>query len=200
MDKQRMKTMAERVFRDVSGAMATGLAWLGTETGLFRALGDGAPRTAAALAAECGLVERYVEEWARGMVAAGYLDYDEDTACFRLPPEHAWLLASDGTDHFMGGLFAMVPPLMQVAPRVKDAFRDGGGVPFADFPDGCRQAIDVMNRGNYEHRLVDFWLQQLPDTVARLVARYHDERAPKGRVFRFQLGAYPRPRPGSGER
>jgi DNA-binding transcriptional ArsR family regulator len=39
---------------------------------------------------------------------------------------------------------------------------------------------------------------ELADAVARLVSRYHDERAPKGRVFRFHLGAYPRPR-SSGE-
>lgn len=170
MNKEKMKSMAERVFRDVAGGMAAGLAWLGTETGLFRALAGAGPMGAEALAARTGLVPRYVDEWARAMVAAGYLDYDPAGDAFILPDEHAYLLASDDTDHFMGGLFGMVPPLMTVAPRVRDAFREGGGVPFADFPGECRHAIDVMNRGNYEHRLVSFWLQQLPDTVARLEA------------------------------
>ncbi|MEQ8230691.1 MAG: methyltransferase domain-containing protein [Gammaproteobacteria bacterium] len=170
MNKEKMKSMAERVFRDVAGGMAAGLAWLGTETGLFRALAGAGPMTADALAAQTGLVPRYVDEWARAMVAAGYLDYEPADDTFTLPEEHAYLLASDETDHFMGGLFGMVPPLMTVAPRVRDAFREGGGVPFADFPGECRHAIDVMNRGNYEHRLVSYWLQQLPDTVARLDA------------------------------
>ncbi|MEQ8660426.1 MAG: class I SAM-dependent methyltransferase [Gammaproteobacteria bacterium] len=170
MDKEKMKAMAERVFRDVAGGMAAGLAWLGTETGLFRALADGGPMNTAALARHSGLVPRYVDEWARAMVAAGYLEYDPAADTFALPEEHAYLLASDDTDHFMGGLFGMVPPLMTVAPRVRDAFRDGGGVPFADFPGECRHAIDVMNRGNYEHRLVSYWLQQLPDPVARPAA------------------------------
>lgn len=35
--------------------------------------------------------------------------------------------------------------------------------------------------------------QELADAVAALVRRHHDERAPEGRVFRFYLGAYPRP-------
>jgi len=170
MDKAKMKTMAERVFRDVSGGMAAGLAWLGTETGLFRAMAGAGPLTIAELVERTGLVARYVDEWARGMVAAGYLDYEPERDRFSLPEEHAYLLASDDTDHFMGGLFGMVPPLMSVAPRVREAFREGGGVPFAEFPGECRHAIDVMNRGNYEHRLVSFWLQQLPATVARLEA------------------------------
>ncbi|MEX2480936.1 MAG: class I SAM-dependent methyltransferase [Gammaproteobacteria bacterium] len=170
MDKAKMKGMADRVFRDVSGGMAAGLAWIGTESGLFRVLDDHGPLDAPALARVSGLVERYVEEWARGMVAAGYLEYEPATETFALPAEHAFLLASDGSDHFMGGLFGMVPALMAVAPRVLEAFRDGGGVPFAEFPPSCRDAIDLMNRGNYEHRLTSYWLAQLPDVVGRLEA------------------------------
>lgn len=34
---------------------------------------------------------------------------------------------------------------------------------------------------------------ELAEAVADLVRRYHDERAPEGRRFRFYLGAYPRP-------
>lgn len=33
--------------------------------------------------------------------------------------------------------------------------------------------------------------QELADAVAALVRRYHDERAPQGRAFRFYMGAYP---------
>lgn len=34
---------------------------------------------------------------------------------------------------------------------------------------------------------------ELADTVARLVAKYHDDHAPQGRRFRLFLGAYPAP-------
>lgn len=170
MDKERIKTMVDRVYRDFAGGLAAGLAYVGTETGLFRAMADRGPMTQDAVVAATGLDARYVEEWLKGMVAAGYLDYDPAAETFALPPEHAFLLSSEGTDHFMGGVFAMLPPLMTIAPRIVESFRKGGGVPFADFAPECRAAIDLMNRGNYEHRLVDYWLKQLPDTVARLNA------------------------------
>lgn len=170
MDKDKMRAMADRVFRDVAGGMATALAFVGTETGLFRAMAGRGPMSIADVAAASGLEARYVEEWLKGMVSAGYLDYEAAAETFTLPDEHAFLLSSEGTDHFMGGMFAMVPPLLGVAPRVAESFRRGGGVPFADFAPECRHAIDLMNRGNYEHRLVDYWLKQLPDVTARLAA------------------------------
>ena len=36
--------------------------------------------------------------------------------------------------------------------------------------------------------------EELARSVAELVSKYHDEKSPKGREFRFYLGAYPRPR------
>lgn len=168
MDKEKMKQMADRSFRDVAGAMATALAWAGIESGLFRTMQDAGPMSLETLTERSGLVARYVEEWAKGMVSAGYLDYDPADETYELPVEHAFLLASEGTDHYFGGLFSIVPPIMQIAPKVLEAFHQGGGVPFSDFPLSCRSAIDLMNRGNYEHRLIDYWLQQLPDCVEQL--------------------------------
>ena len=57
------------------------------------------------------------------MTCAKYLDYDAAEQTYRLSDEHAFLLASDDTDHFMGGLFGMVPVLLRVAPRSPRRFR-----------------------------------------------------------------------------
>ncbi len=43
------------------------------------------------------------------------------------------------------------------------------------------------------HRAAFF--EELADTIAQLVARYHDDQSPDGRPFRFFLGAYPSPAP-----
>ena len=40
-------------------------------------------------------------EWLRGMTCAKYLEYDAASHTYRLPDEHAFLPASDETDHLM---------------------------------------------------------------------------------------------------
>lgn len=170
MDKDKIKAFADRVFDDMAGAMAAGLAFVGVRTGLFRAMAGRGPLDAGTVAAAAGLERRYVEEWLKGMVAAGYLSHDPDAGTYELSDEHAYLLASDDSDHFAGGLFAMVPPLLRVAPEVSECFRRGGGVPFEAYGEDGVEALDLINRGNYRHKLVDYWLPAMPDVVDELRA------------------------------
>jgi SAM-dependent methyltransferase len=144
------------------------MAYVGVKTGLFRAMVDKGPLRLDDVVAATGLQRRYVEEWLNGMAAAGYLRYDATAQTFTLPEEHGYLLASEGTDHFMGGLFSFATVLMGVAPRVAEAFRTGGGVRFDDFGPECVEALDMINAGQYEQRLNSYWLGKLPDVVQRL--------------------------------
>jgi len=140
------------------------------------------------------LQPRYVEEWLKGMVAAGYLDYDPGAQTYSLPEELAYFLAADHTDHFVGGLFAMVPPLMTVAPDVARAFAEGGGVRFERFGPDCVEALDLINRGQYEARFADYWMQSLPEAAARLRAggRALDVGCGSGAVCAALAKAFPR--------
>ncbi len=133
---------------------------------------------------ESGLMPRYVEEWLKGMTCAKYLEYDPVGETYRLPDEHAFLLASDDTDHFMGGLFSMVPVLLRVAPDVATAFAQGGGVRFEEFGSEGIVGLDLINRGQYEQRLTSYWLKALPSVTARLEAgaRVLDVGCGAGRV------------------
>lgn len=168
MDKDRIRTFADKVYGDMAGAMAVGMAYVGVKTGLFRAMSGHAAMAAEEVVRATGLQPRYVEEWLKGMAAAGYLDYDAGADAFRLPEEHAYLLSSEGTDHFMGGLFYFAPVLLGAAPRVAEAFRSGGGVRFEEFGPECVHALDLINSGQYEHRFVGYWLAKLPEVVRRL--------------------------------
>lgn len=170
MDKEKVKESIDKVFRDMSGAMSAGMAYLGTRTGLFRAMAGKGSMTLEQVVAASKLQPRYVEEWLKGMAAAGYLDYDAKTTTWRLSDEMAYFVASDGTDHFVGGMWEMVPALMKVAPKVAESFEKGGGVPFSEFGPDCVHALDLINRGQYEHRLASYWLKALPDAAAKLAA------------------------------
>jgi len=193
MDKEKTRLAVDKVFRDMAGAMAAGMAFVGTRTGLFRAMaGKGAMRLDDVVRAS-GLQRRYVEEWLRGMTSAGYLEYSAEKETYELPEEIAYFVASDGTDHFVGGMWEMVPALMRVAPRVAEAFGKGGGVPFADFGPDCVNALDLINRGQYEERFASYWLKSLPDVVARLQAggRMLDYGCGSGRVAVAIKRAFP---------
>lgn len=193
MDKEKAKAFGDKVFGDMAGAMAAGMGYVGTKTGLFRAMAGKGPLRLEDVVRECGLQPRCVEEWLKGMVCAEYLEYDPGAETFELPDEHAYLLASDQTDHFVGGLFYMVPVLLRVAPRVAEAFERGGGVRFEEYgPDGVL-ALDMVNRGQYEHRFASYWLKALPDVVQRLEAgaRVLDVGCGVGRVCVTLAKAFP---------
>jgi 2-polyprenyl-3-methyl-5-hydroxy-6-metoxy-1,4-benzoquinol methylase len=193
VDKEKAKQALDQVFRDMAGAMSAGMAYVGVKTGLFRVMANRGPMQAHDVVKASGLQPRYVEEWLKGMVAAGYLAYDPAAQTFTLPEEHAYFLASDDTDHFVGGLFAMVPPLMRVAPQVARAFAEGGGVPFEDFGPECVSAIDLVNRGQYEQRFTDYWMKALPEAAERLRAggRALDVGCGAGRVCIALAKAFP---------
>src|ERR1041384_5830969 len=204
MDREKTRAVAEQIFRDMAGAMTAGMVYLGTRSGLFRAMQGRGPMKLEDVVRASGMQSRYVEEWLKGMTAAGYLVYDPKAATHTLSDEHAYFLASDGSDHFAGGMFEMVPPLLRAAPGVAQAFEKGGGVPFEDFGPDCVAALDLINRGLYESRFTDHWLnaprapaeglKPLPDVVARLHAggRMLDVGCGSGRVCTAFARAFPK--------
>ena len=168
MDQAKTSQFADKIFSDMAGAMGMGMAYLGVKTGLFKVMAERGPVTTGELAAALGMIPRYVEEWLLGMTAAGYLECDSQAGTFSLPEEHAFLLASEGTDHYAGGLPYGAISFLWAAPRVARAFRDGGGVDFKEFPEDCHAALDLMNRGNYDNRLVPAWMREMPTVTDAL--------------------------------
>ena len=74
MEKERVKAFAEKVFGDMAGAMTSGLGFVGVKIGLFRAMAGKGALTLEAIVGMTNLQPRYVEEWLKGMVCAGYLE------------------------------------------------------------------------------------------------------------------------------
>jgi ubiquinone/menaquinone biosynthesis C-methylase UbiE len=79
---------------------------------------------------------------------------------------------------------------------VARAFREGGGVRFAEFPEDCHAALDWMNRGNYDNRLVPTWMKELPGAAEALQrgGRALDVGCGAGRVSLNLAKAFPQAR------
>lgn len=162
--------LAARVERDMAGAAAVGMLYLGDRLGLFTALRDGGPATVEELAARTGLVERYVREWLAGMAAARYLDYDPVTARFTLNSVQEALFADPLSATFAAASAQFQMKILEQADAVAEAFRHGGGVPYSAYDRGVFEGFERSTRATIHNNLVETWLPAVPGVVAALEA------------------------------
>lgn len=168
VDTDAMMQFAFKVVGDLGAAIAGPLLYIGDRLGLFKALAGGGRLTAAGLAAATGLQERYVREWSSAMVAAGYFAYDPASEEMWLPPERAMVLANDDSPVFCGGLAQMLPDHYRVLPQVMRAFREGGGVGYAEFSEDTMEGTERLFRPGYLNFLAQQWIPAMPEVERRL--------------------------------
>ena len=125
--------VAERVIGILDAGATCVLAGIGHETGLFETLAVLPAATSAQVADAAGLDERYVREWLGGMVTAGFVLYAPETQTYRLCPDHAPFLTGAGPDN-LARVMRYVGLMGQVAPKVIECFRSGGGLTYDDYP------------------------------------------------------------------
>ncbi len=167
-DHDRVMQFAFKVVGDLAAAMAGPLLYIGDRLGLFKLLADQGPLTAAEMAERTGLNERYLREWSSAMVASEYLAYDSATQKVSLPPEHAMVLAHEDSPAFVGGLAQMIPDHYRVVPRIIDAMRHGGGVPYHEYSEDTFIGTERLFRTGYINFLTTQWIPQMPDVLQRL--------------------------------
>jgi SAM-dependent methyltransferase len=151
------------------GAIATGAGvLLGDRLGLFRAMREGGPMTAAELATRTGTQGRLVREWLSGQAAAGYIEYDEATDRFHLSPEQELVFADEESPAFMAGAFEVLSSLWIDEEKVSGAFRSGKGLAWHDHSQCLFRGTERFFRPGYNANLVSSWLPALDGVVAKL--------------------------------
>jgi SAM-dependent methyltransferase len=132
LDRAKAEAFTDRLLDTLnSGALAL-MTSIGHRTGLFDALGDGAPVTSEELAAEAGLDERYVREWLGAMLTGGIVEHDPATRRFSLPAEHAAALTRAAAPNNLAALAQYIGLLGTVEDRIVECFEKGGGVPYEE--------------------------------------------------------------------
>jgi 2-polyprenyl-3-methyl-5-hydroxy-6-metoxy-1,4-benzoquinol methylase len=169
-DRSLAADLARKVGVDFGAALTVALAYIGDRLGLFRLLAAGTPMTSAQIAERAGLNERYVREWAATMAAAGYLEYRPADATFRMSVEQALVLAREDNTFFTGAAFQYAVACYRQIGPLTEAFRNGGGVAFADFGPEIAEAIERLFHAGYEAWVTGQWIPAVPELQAKLEA------------------------------
>jgi SAM-dependent methyltransferase len=129
-DTDRAEAFAGRMLELLnSGALAVMIS-VGHRTGLLDALAETDAATSQELADAASLNERYVREWLGAMTAGRIVEYEPDTARYRLPAEHAaWLTRAASPDN-LAVEAQWITTLSTVEDDIVECFRKGGGVPY----------------------------------------------------------------------
>ena len=174
VDSARTEALVERLLGSFTLGTELLTVELGRRLGLYEALADRGPNTAAELAADAGIATRYASEWLDQQAHAGFLDaYGSEDAegarRFVLPAEFVpVLLDIDHPAHLIG----TAPLLLGVAktlPAVADAYATSSGVEYAAFGDELRFGIASLNRPGFIGATRS-WFETMPDVVERLDA------------------------------
>jgi SAM-dependent methyltransferase len=133
LDQKRADAFTDRILATLNGGALALMTSIGHRTGLFDALGDGAPVTSDELAAKAGRNERYVREWLGAMLTGRIVEYDPATQRFSLPAEHAAALTRAAAPNNMAALAQYIGLLGTVEDRIVECFEKGGGVKYAEY-------------------------------------------------------------------
>ena len=188
-DPSKAEAFAGHLLGILSGGLLSLMVDVGHRTGLFAAAA-GDPATSEELAARAGLSERYVREWLGAMTAARIIEYDQASETFWLPPEHAAMLT---TPTGVAPLAVTTTILGRHVPQIAQAFREGGGVPYAAFGPEFTDAWDAVGRGIFDTMLVSDYLPLAPGLTDTLTAgaRVADIACGTGHALNVLARAFP---------
>jgi SAM-dependent methyltransferase len=167
LDAARTEAFAGQLLGVINGGMLSMMVSVGHRTGLFDTMAGLPPADSQTIADAAGLQERYVREWLGAMVTGQIVELDPVAGTYRLPPEHAAMVTrAAGPDNF-ASFAQFVAMLGKVEDGIVDAFREGGGVPYSEYPEFQRLMAEESAQV-FDAVLVDVVLPLVPGLVERL--------------------------------
>jgi hypothetical protein len=152
--EQRRDALAERIFQNSVGVLEILSIYVGDRLGLYRALADGGELTAYELAAVTDTHERYAREWLEQQAVSGLLEVQDghvepEGRRYWLPDAHAEVLLERDSLYYMTPLAQQLVGTARPLPTILEAFRSGGGVPYAEYGEDMREGIAYANRAMF---------------------------------------------------
>ena len=172
---QQRDAFLERLLQSTRGTFEVFSIYIGVRLGFYEALAAGGPLTSAELASRTGTVERYSREWLEQQTVAAIVEVDDEKADprkrrFRLPTAYIEVLVDQDSLNYLAPLPRLVAGAVRPLDSLLDAYRTGGGVPYADYGADLREGQAGINRAMFLKQLGSEWLPVIPDVHARLMA------------------------------
>jgi SAM-dependent methyltransferase len=168
IDEAKLEAFFGLVATEIGAALNVALVTLGDELGLYRAMADGEPVTAAELAQRTGTLERYVLEWLNTQAASGYVEYADGR--YSLPLEHALVLADETSPFLSTGSFQSANAVVGIRKALAERFVDGHGVGWHEHDHDLWHGTERAFAVGYRTHLVADWLPALDGVVEKLEA------------------------------
>jgi len=156
-----------RIVAAIDGGSLALLLSIGHQTGLLDTMAGLPPSTSAQIAEAASLNERYVREWLAGMTTGRVVDYHTDTATYSLPAHRAGALTRAAGPHNLALVAQFVPLLSEVEQKIVGCFRQGGGLPYSEYP-RFHTLMAEMSGAGFDIALVDVVLPLVDGLVERL--------------------------------
>jgi len=199
--EERRDALVERLFEATLGGFDLLTVYLGDRLGLYRALAEQGASTSEQLAKAAGIAERYAREWLEQQTMSGILEVDDPNAetgerRYLLPEGHDEALLRETSLNYVTPMAQAFVACVRPIDALMDAFRSGGGVPYADYGVDLHEGQARFTRPMFENLLAAEWLPAVPDLHERLQAdppaRVADVACGQGRSSTAIARAYPK--------
>lgn len=172
---ERRDELAARLFDSALGAMDLASVYLGDQLGMYRALADTGASTSSELAAVASVNERYAREWLEQQTLSGILEAADPSASdlerrYFVPAGHEEVLLDAASRKQMAPLAQLLVACILPIHSVLEAFRDGGGVPYAEYGADLREGQARSTQPLFDHFLATDWFPAVPAIDDRLKA------------------------------
>jgi SAM-dependent methyltransferase len=164
----KLEELAGKVVGNANAALSGLLAYIGDQTGVYKAMADGEPRSVDEIATLAKVDPRYLKELLSANAANEYVNYNAESEKFYLSPEQVAVFATEESPANMHGLLQIIVAQYAEYETAVDVFRSGKGRPWGDQHTCQFCGTDRFFRPGYIANLISNWISSLDGVQEKL--------------------------------